>query len=106
MASFASDFSAASSTAYASSSTSTSSSASNIKPILTKLEEEEAKEDMIFVQDLLNKITEYNKDNNIFNKSNKNLFKSFNNICASIDPNKIPEVTACLSDFLKRNKKN
>jgi hypothetical protein len=106
MESFSSDFSASSSAAYASSSTSTSSSASNIKPILTRLEEEETKEDMIFVQDLLNKITTYNEKNNIFNKSGKNLFKSFNDICTSIDPNKIPEVTACLSDFLKRNRKN
>ena len=68
---------------------------------LEKLEEEEQKVDMLFVEELLQKLNN-NSNHNFLNINSKYTAKQFNNIINKISEEKKAAVYSCLSNFLNK----
>tara|TARA_B100000902_G_scaffold366281_1_gene387926 strand:- start:1701 stop:1925 length:225 start_codon:yes stop_codon:yes gene_type:complete len=70
---------------------------------LKKLEEEEQKVDMLFVEELLQKLNK-NSNHNFLDINSNYTEQQFHNIINKISEEKKPAVALCLSNFLNKNK--
>ena len=74
----------------------------NNMSLLDRLERDENKIDMKFVDNLLQKL---NNNNNFLDLNSSYTDQTFNKIINEINKGKIPAVKTCLSSFLNKNNK-